>query len=322
MAKSKITIIGLGRVGTSFGLALRKVEGDFEIVGHDRDGAAAAAAKKKGAVDRTEWNLPRSVEGTSLVVLALPVGEVRKVLEIIAEDLLPGAIVTDTTNLKAPIVDWADELLPDGVSFIGGNPIISLGEEDEPRAEVFTEAVYCLTPSPKASEESTRLVSNLISLMGAKPFFVDAHEHDGLMAAVEHLPPLLSAALLDVTTSESSWKEMRRVAAGRYESVTELGAQSVAAFPELYLHNRDNILRWIDLYIEKLREWRHAIAQKDTETLSQAFESALDARLHWLSDRRQAIWEIEGMPRMSERPNFLQQMFLGQRPGRNKEKKD
>lgn len=319
MATAQITIIGLGRVGTSLGLALRQVPGEFQLVGHDRDGKAAANAKKVKAVDRTNWNLPSSVEGAALVILALPVGEVRKVLEVIAEDLLPGVVVTDTTSLKGPLVAWADEVLPEGVSFIGGNPIVSISEDENISADAFRDAVYCLTPSTKASAEAVRLISDLVSHLGARPFFVDPGEHDGLMAAVDHLPPLLSATLINVTVGESSWREMRRVAAGRYETGTNLGARSVADLADLYIHNRENILRWIDRYIGALQQVRDLIQHEENvgKALSETFDQALEARTRWLLDRAGARWETEELPRTDAGgTNMMRQLFMGSRPGR------
>ena len=318
MATARISIIGLGRIGTSLGLALRQIPGEFQLVGHDRDGKAAANAKKVKAVDQTNWNLPSSVEGAALVILALPVGEVRKVLEVISEDLSPGAVVTDTTSLKAPLVAWADELLPEGVSFIGGNPIVSISEDEDISADAFRDAVYCLTPSTKASEDAVRLISDLLGHLGAKPFFVDPGEHDGLMAAVDHLPPLLSATLINVTTGESSWREMRRVAAGRFESGTDLGARYVEDLSELYMHNQDNILRWIDRYISALQQMRELIQQEEDteESLKSTFDKALEARAIWLIDRAEARWETEEIPRSTEGgTGMMRQLFLGNRPG-------
>src|SRR3990172_7615468 len=129
-AKKRITIIGTGLIGGSIGLALKaaKLEG-VEIVGHDRERDSAAKAAKMGAVDRAEHNLPRSVEGAGMVIIATPVLAVRETMELIGQDLGEGAIVTDTASTKAHVMRWAAELLPAGVSFIGGHPIA--GKENQ-----------------------------------------------------------------------------------------------------------------------------------------------------------------------------------------------
>ena len=119
MTKSKIAIIGLGLIGNSIGLGLAKESRDFEIVGHDKDSAAASQSKKLKAVDRTEWNLISACSNADLVILALPAAAIRDTFQAVAGELKPGAIVLDTASIKAPVQAWASELLPDTVLFIG-----------------------------------------------------------------------------------------------------------------------------------------------------------------------------------------------------------
>ncbi len=124
MTKSKIAIIGLGLIGNSIGLGLGKESRDFEIVGHDKDSAAASQSKKLKAVDKTEWNLISACSNADLVILALPAAAIRDTLKAVAGELKPGAIVLDTASIKAPVQAWASELLPDTVLFIGTNPVL------------------------------------------------------------------------------------------------------------------------------------------------------------------------------------------------------
>src|SRR5688572_17375657 len=115
----RVTIVGLGLIGGSLGMALKASGLDLEVVGHNRSQGPAGKAKKLGAVDRAEWNLPRALEGARIVVLAVAPAAMEKVLGEIAPILEPGAIVTDVTSTKADVLAWADRLLPEGSHFVG-----------------------------------------------------------------------------------------------------------------------------------------------------------------------------------------------------------
>src|SRR5262245_5802695 len=120
--KPRLTIIGLGRLGTSIGLALKKTGADLEIIGHDKARDPMTAAQKAGAVDKSEWNLYNAVEGAGLIVLAMPLAGVLENIGLLRTDVAPGVIVTDTASVKAPVLQAA-KTFQNGVHFIGGNPV-------------------------------------------------------------------------------------------------------------------------------------------------------------------------------------------------------
>ena len=109
--KTKITIVGLGLIGGSLGLALKAGLPDVEIVGHDRDADVELKAQKMGAITRREHNLPRAIEGASIVIVATPITTMADVFKQIAPHLLTGALVTDTASTKAEVMRWAEEML-------------------------------------------------------------------------------------------------------------------------------------------------------------------------------------------------------------------
>ena len=111
MSKTRITIIGCGNLGIALGLALRTVIKDAEIIGHDKDGSAAKKAEALKAVDRTQWNLPSSVEGAQLVLLAIPQDGLEATLKAITQDVAAGAIVSDLCPVKNTALKFAN-LLP------------------------------------------------------------------------------------------------------------------------------------------------------------------------------------------------------------------
>jgi len=316
MAKTKITIVGLGHVGTAIGLALAGETRNYEIIGHDKDPKAAGAARKSKAVDSTEWNLITACEGASIIVLALPVLAIRETMLAVAPYLQEGALLTDTASLKEPVLQWADETLPDHVDFVGGDPVIGSmdSHSEEPTAETLKGALYCLCPSPRAKPEAVRLTAGLVERLGAKAYFVDAAEHDGLMAAVDHLPMVLAASLLHSTTGSSGWRDMRRLAGGQYESGTRFASDTPAIFRDACLHNRQHVLHWLDAFIEDLLGWKALISEGDSERLERAYDEAMKARQEWLRLKASGLWDLEDAPQAERAPGYLQSLFgLGRR---------
>lgn len=304
MRKAKITIVGLGLVGSSLGLALREQGGNYEIVGHDREPAAASRARKMGAVDATEWNLIAACEEADLICLALPLAGIRSTLEAIAQDLKPGTIVTDTATLKGPVLAWADELLPAHVSFVGGNPVLAPAEAiqaargaEGASASLFKGARYCLTPSPGADPEAVQVVSDMVTSIGAEPYFLDAAEHDGLMAWVHDLPTLVGAALMETASSASAWHEARRLAGETFAGAT--GAlHDAETLTHLLLGNAANLFRLLDIFQERLDALRRLVEAQDAEGLEALLGSLVETRERWVLDRERGRWEEVPRPEM------------------------
>ncbi len=313
MSKPRIAIVGLGLIGGSIGLALRQAEVDLEIVGHDRERAAANQARKIGAVDKTDWNLVSTCEDADLIVIAIPVGGIKDTLAAIGPYLKPGCLITDTASIKSPVVEWAEEILPQEVNFVGGDPIVAgVGTAegiDAASADLFAGVAYCLTPAVSAAPDAVRAASDFVHLLGAQPYFLDAQEHDGLMAGVEHLPFVLSAALLGVTTSSPSWREMRRLAGGAFENATRFVSADPSTYRDACLVNSENIVRWIDACSERLGELKQTIQVGDAEELTQLFEEAIVARQRWLRAREEGDWERPSVPEAPSMKDFMGQLF-------------
>ena len=123
------------------------------MVGHDKDPKHAGAAQKMKAVDRTDWNLINACEKADLVVLAVPLNAVEDTLKAIAADLKPGCVITDTVSLKQPVLAAAERWLPDSVSFVGGDPLVTSDGSgpDAASADLFEASLYCITPSARGS---------------------------------------------------------------------------------------------------------------------------------------------------------------------------
>lgn len=298
MAKPRITIVGLGLIGKSIGKALRSVGGQLEVMGHDREPLIARQAQKVEAVDKTHWNLIGACEGADVVIISTPLPGVRDTLKAVGSDLKAGCLVMDTASLKAPVLKWAAEFLPPGVNFVGGHPILSAhaqippsDAEDQSRPDLLHDSLFCVVPAPTADPEATHLATDVIRLLDAKPFFIDAHEHDGLIAGVEQLPLVLAMSLLDAMAAESSWREMRKLAGPTFEDVTRVLSQDLATSRDTLLLNRENVVRLIETWVEELYALRELLKNDDEKALEQVMEAGIAAHQAWLKDRGVGLWE-------------------------------
>ncbi len=272
-----VTIVGLGFIGGSIGLALRQSGAEMQIVGHDREPSQARQAQRLGAIDRAEWNLIRACEGADVVVLALPPDGLRDTLDIVADDLKPGCLVTDTATIKGAVLHWAEELLPRNVAFVGGDPIVQspgLGLYSA-RADLFQGQLYCLTPAANVPPSAVQQAVDLVRLLEAEPYFLDADEHDGLRAAVEHLPVLLTALLLREVSHSPAPREMRHLRGQLLVQASALLSEQAATYRALCLNNSFAISHWSRVMRRGLRELEHLVQAHDEEKLMSLFEDAL-----------------------------------------------
>ncbi len=291
----RVAIIGLGLIGGSIGLALKKAEEshsepqtkNLEIIGYVRRPEAASLAVNMGMVDRVETSLENTVKEAEIVIIATPVLVIKEILSQIAGYLPHGCIATDTGSTKVEVMKWAEELLPPTVDFIGGHPMA--GKETygmkAAEADLFQGSVYCLTPSRKASPQSVDKVADMVKKLGAAPFSIDAQEHDALVAGVSHLPFLLSAALVTGTAGGPIWERMKKLAASGYRDLTRLASGSPAVNAQICLTNQQAILRWIDKFIDELQRYRHLV-DSGSNQLEEALAEANKLRQEWLNQAK------------------------------------
>ena len=301
----QISIIGLGQIGASIGLALAEHSQIVHRVGHDRDAATAQRAEKIGALDQVMLNLPAAVREADLVLLCLPIDQIRATLAIVAPDLKAGAVVMDTGPVKEVVAGWPRELLPQGSYYVGLTPVINpvyLHEVDSglnaAHADLFRGSLMAIVSPPGVPSEAIKLAADLTRLLGASPLFADPVEMDGLMAATHILPQLISAALLNATVDQPGWMEGRKVAGRAYAEVTGpvLHSTEPKTLREAALLNHENVVRVMDSMIATLQAIRADVAQKDAEALDERLERARRGREDWWKQRQTAIWVGEGPP--------------------------
>jgi prephenate dehydrogenase len=334
----KIAIIGLGLIGSSWGLALKNwakseegLRNSLEVIGFDSIGKRRNQAERMNVVDKIVSTPMAVVKGAQVVIICTPVMAIRETFEDIARELEPGAIVTDTASTKRDVMNWAKELLPTTVNFIGGHPMAGrTGSIEEATPELFRNAIYCLTPLPTAKEEALDTLISLIEKTGAGPRIIDAEEHDSYVAAISHLPFLTSAVLMNLVSESEGWREISRLAATGFQDTTRLAGGSVQMHLDICRTNNDAIISWLDRYQHSLSQLRQLLeaagthdergkprpeAENDSSQLEAFFEKARQSREEWVVMKRtkpiETPFEDKAMPSRSEMKMDVGRMFTG-----------
>lgn len=300
----KITIVGLGVTGTSLALALKGAHEAMAITGHDPDAERAARAKRLGAIDRSEWNLPAACEQSGLIVLDLPLEELRRTLEAIGDSVAPDAVIVDLAPVKRPVLEYVEGALPHPERFVGGHLLRSprAPAGDEPSAEQVRGATFYLVALPGTSAAALDVATNLAVAAGAAPRYIDAAEHDGLTAATCQLPVVAAAAVAGALATDAGHQE--RGDSSGHELAVLRSLLAEGQDPAAFLGNGENLLYWIDRYVVELQRLRRLIADGERDALAEGLAKAVENVARW------AEGEVEDSPPPSAEGG-LRALFLG-----------
>jgi prephenate dehydrogenase len=329
---TQITIIGLGQIGASIGMALKDKKTSLQRVGYDKDQGVARAAETLGVVDQIK-GIPDAVQDADIVMLCLPLGEMRSTLQKIGLRLKENAIVMDTAPLKSSMIEWTKATLPAGRFYIGLVPAVTMEAVSVPetgfkaaRPDLFKNTVMVVDAPPGTPYEVEQLAMNLARLLDAKPMLADIAESDGLMTSAHLLPQLTSAALLDATIDQPGWAEARKLAGRPFVGVTGGLAyyDDPASLKEAALANRTVVMHALDMMMAALKGMRDDIEKGDEAALKERLGQAFEARERWLNERGAAEWMKEGgdaveLPELGEQ--ILSSLFGNRIIDRNKKKK-
>ncbi len=287
MIPKRITIIGLGLIGGSLGLALKKAKGAaVEITGCARREEVGKQAIKRKAIDMAEPQIKKAVSGADIVMIATPITTIKDIFREMADHLAPNTIVTDVGSTKSQVMQWAEEYLPQTINFIGGHPMT--GKEtagiDEAEAGLFKGSAYCLIPSPHSNADALKSMEELVGWIGARAVSIEAQPHDELVAGISHLPLIISSTLVAALAESGRWPDMSKLAASGYRDVTRLASGDAEIQMGICATNRQPIVDWIDRFIKRLEESRNLIRQSDDDQLRAFFEQARAAREKWLKN--------------------------------------
>lgn len=324
----QLTIVGMGLIGTSVGLALADKTELIHRVGHDRELGIARRAEKLGALDKVSINLFSAVENADLILLALPVDQIQETLKLIKDDLKPSAVVMDTGPAKQTVASWAQELLPEERYYVGLTPVLNpvylhatdIGAEAA-RPDLFRDGLIGIVSPPGTPSEAIKLAADLTRLLGASPLFADPLEMDGLVAATHILPQLMAAGLLNTTVDQPGWYEGRKIAGRSYADSTApvMYPSQPATLTTAAMLNRENVIRVLDGAVAAINAIRGDLENEDPKALEERLDRARQGRKVWLDGRMAANWAAEEMT-IVEAPTASE--VFGRLIGRGKKKKD
>ena len=255
-----------------------------EIVAAGPEPSALSRASQMGAVDGTSRNLRKALDGAQLVVLDMPTADTEEMLEAIGPILEQGCVVTDTSLAKVRVIGWAQDHLPSGVSFVSGRPLLSrvVTDIEEADSELFVDTRYCVIPAQAADAEAVRTVVGMVEMLGARPIFMDAQEHDSYSAALLLLPMIMSSALVGTASAGTSWKDMAGVAGPEFKALSSLAASDPREAAADLLGSPNEVAHWLEQLIAELESYRNEVKQGDGSLLERLI-LAWEERLRWES---------------------------------------
>lgn len=304
----RVTIVGLGLMGGSMGMALRRAPGIARIVGVARRPETAAEAVAVGAADEATADLQEGVAGADVVVFATPVRTIPGLVSECRPALRPGTVVTDVGSTKAELCRQIPPLLPPGVEFVGGHPMAGSEQTGLTAADpyLYQNAIYVITP-PDPKQQGLERVKQLAQAVGAQPIVLSPEQHDRTVAAVSHLPHLVATALVCAAAEAmKDQPELLALAAGGFRDTTRVASGDPVMWRDICLTNRGPILEMIDQFLSALQHVRTAIEAGDGRGLVFHMEQAREVRRQ-LPRHRKGIagpmWEL--VVQLADRPGAI-----------------
>ena len=282
MAKT-IYIAGLGLIGTSMALGIKRDHPDYEILGYNRSQTSREIALERGMVDRVTDDFASFAPLADVIILCLPIKQTVAFIKDLANmDLKEGVIISDAGSTKAEIVAVADEYLAGkSFRFIGAHPMAGSHKTGAVSADVnlFENAYYIFTPSSLTTPDTLEEMKNLLSGLHARFIEIDAKEHDRVTSQISHFPHILASSLMEQTAVYAEKHEMARYfAAGGFRDMTRIAESEPGMWTSILLSNREIILDRIENFKERLDEIGQALSQGDEDHIWNFFNQAREQR--------------------------------------------
>ncbi len=316
METQTITIIGLGRLGVSIGLAIKNSPLDVTVIGHDIDRDRAQKVQDEvGAVDKIEWNVVNAARKADILVLAIPASELEATLNAVGQDLQEHTLVIDLSPQKGVGVKWAKKYITQG-HYVGAVPVLPPASMADGRTDVTTASAdlfrnggFCLVPSASVEPAAVETAVNFGLLLGATPFFLDPDEYDSLLQGTETLPNLAAAAMFSAIHKATGWRDILRLA-GQSFALSTRPLENEADIAFLALHNREASLRWLDAMMDELKLMRQWVHEGDLEMFTLYLKELGDERFGWLALRERNEWDERETTDVQHR-SFSERMLGG-----------
>ncbi len=261
-----IVIVGVGLLGGSFGLAVRRKHPETRIIGVSSRAAITRAIEIDAITEGCGYEeINDAVSDADLVVLCTPIHRIQGLITVLAGALKNGILVTDVGSTKRAIAGHAAQVLPEGIDFIGGHPMAGSERRGIDAADpfLFQNAIYVLTPGKCVSDSVIETFSGFIGdVLGGTVVVMAAGLHDRIAAAVSHLPQILAVTLVKMMGKlDSGDAPFLRLAAGGFRDMTRIASSSFTMWDDIFSTNDDLVKEMIDRYIVELRSLRETIGE-------------------------------------------------------------
>ncbi len=280
----KITIVGVGLLGGSIGLAVRQRRVAGEIAGFVRRAASLKDCEKAGAVDYATTDLLAAVSNADLVILCTPLAQMRSLTQQFLPALKRGAIVTDVGSVKADVVRELESLVKkSGAHFVGGHPMAGAEKTGvtAARKNLFENAVCVLTPTKKSNAGAVRKLETFWKSIGARTLRLDAAQHDLLVSRTSHLPHVVAATLANLVLNPAQPQTQAALCATGFRDTTRIASGSPEMWRDIALANRKHLARSVDAFVEELKKFQNALKGGDGSAVEKYFATAKQRRDNW-----------------------------------------
>ena len=278
-----IYIAGLGLIGASMALGIKRDHPDYEILGYNRSQASRDIALERGMIDQATDDFARFAPLADVIILTVPIKQTLAFIRDLANlDLKEGVIISDAGSTKSTIVSEAEQYLAGkSVRFVGAHPMAGSHKTGAASADInlFENAYYIFTPSSLTTPDTLEDMKDLLSGLHARFIEIDAEEHDRVTSQISHFPHILASALMEQTANYAEKHEMaRRFAAGGFRDMTRIAESEPGMWTSILLSNRETILDRIEDFKERLDEVGEAISKGDEEQIWNFFNQAREQR--------------------------------------------
>jgi prephenate dehydrogenase len=280
----KITIIGVGLLGGSIGLAARQRRLAREVAGYVRRKSSLKDCERAGAVDYATTDLLAAVSNADLVILCTPLAQMRSLAQQFLPALKRGAIVTDVGSVKAGVVRELESIIAKtGAHFVGSHPMAG-GEKMgvlAARSDLFANAVNILTPTKKSNAGAVRKLEKFWKSLGARILKMDVAQHDLLVSRSSHLPHLIAATLANLVLNPALPKTQAALCATGFRDTTRVASGSPEMWRDIALANRANLSKSVTAFINELKKFQGVLKRSDARAVEKFYATAKQRRDNW-----------------------------------------
>ena len=271
----KVTIIGIGLLGGSIGMAIKEQHLAREVMGVSRRQATLSYALRNKIVDKATSNITKSLENADLVILATPVKTIVTLLANIGKHLKRGCIVMDVGSTKSNIVETAHKHLPPHVSFVGAHPLAGSEKKgiEFSSAQLFDRSFCVVTPTSKTNKQAEEKIKTLWTKIGSKVKIISPGEHDKILAYTSHVPHLLAYSMIEAIPG----KYLEYGSTG-LKDTTRVASSNPQLWSDIAMENSKNVLNVLDEVVKTLSEYRRAISSQSDSVLTDKFKRSKSKR--------------------------------------------